>query len=99
MMPEGGNRIEDEVPAVNWRRVFIAMVAVLLVWVGYAAVEATRKAGQFDTGGPQASAEGLPHFHGPQPNGNAREHRHSYMIRRLSSGDWAAERVLGLPTS
>ena len=80
MMPEGGNRIEDEVPAVNWRKVFIAMVAILLVLAGYAAVEATRKAGRFDSGGPQATAElfveehfryelleqGMLHFHGSQ---------------------------------
>jgi hypothetical protein len=80
MMPQGGNRIEDEVPAVNWRKVFIAMVAMLLALAGYAAVEATRKAGHYDKGGPQATAElfvqehfryelteqGLLHFHGAQ---------------------------------
>ena len=78
MMPRGGNRIEDEVPAVNWRYIFYSTLGVLLLWVGYAAVEAIRHAGSFDTKGPQATAElfvrehmryelmeqGQLHFHG-----------------------------------
>jgi hypothetical protein len=80
MLPQGGNRIEDEVPVVNWRKVFLAMVAAIVVWAGYAAVEAARRATQFDTRGPQSTAElfveehlrlermeqGMLHFHGPQ---------------------------------
>ena len=80
MMPEGGNRVEDEVPVVNWKKVFLALVAILLVWAGYVAIQATRKAGQFDARGPQATAEmfveehlrferqekGTLHFHGSQ---------------------------------
>jgi hypothetical protein len=135
MMPEGGNRIEDEVPAVNWRKIFIAIVAILLVFAGWVAVEATRRAGQFDRGGPQAAAElfvrqhlryerqelGVLHFHGSQetqvqqlpdkrysvsgivdviqPNGSARENRYTCILRRLPSGEWAAERIFVLPTS
>jgi len=80
MMPEGGNRLEDEVPVVNWKKVFLAIVAVLLITAGYVAIDATRKVGQIDKGGPQATAQqfvethlrverqelGILHFHDAQ---------------------------------
>jgi len=79
MLPQGGNRVEDEVPAVNWRYIFIAMLAILIGWAGYAAIQAGRHAGNFDAGSPQHAAElfvtqhlriemleqGQLHFHGP----------------------------------
>jgi hypothetical protein len=80
MLPQGGNRIEDEVPAVNWRNVFYCMIAILVIWAGYAAIEASRHAGYFEAAGPQETAElfvrehmryelmeqGILHFHGPK---------------------------------
>ena len=79
MMPQGGNRIEEETPAINWRYVFYSMLAILVLWAGYAALQAMRHAGNFDAQGPQATAElfvrehmryvlmeeGLLHFHSP----------------------------------
>ena len=94
MMPEGGNRMEDEVPVVHWRKICIAVAVVTLMWAAYAAVQATRRAGEYDAGGSPATAEqfveehlriermeqGVLHFHGAQ-------------------GERAAEKVFVLPTT
>jgi len=135
MRPQGGNRIEEEVPLVNWRKIFFLVVAAIVVWAAYAAIQATRRAANFEPGGPLQTAqafvrqhlryelmdEGLLYFRGPaetqierltgqrylvtgtvdviQADGQGVADHYSCTIRRLSNGDWAAEKIFVLPIS